>query len=85
MTRITQNFDQDIAKFTPRQMDAVRVMQSGNIKFMLYGGALGGGKSYFLRWYTVRRLMQLASLGFKEVTANRGAPKTSHSGILAAA
>lgn len=36
------------------------MLDSGLIKFLLYGGALGGGKSYFLRWYSVRRLIILA-------------------------
>jgi len=40
-------------------MEAIRHLDSGKIKFLLYGGALGGGKSYFLRWYGVRRLMVL--------------------------
>ena len=46
------DFDSEIANLTKneRQMEAVRVIDSGLIKFPLYGGALGGGKSYFLRW-----------------------------------
>lgn len=52
------NFDKDLAKFTPRQMQAVKELDSGKIKFLLYGGALGGGKSYFLRWCAVRLLMR---------------------------
>ena len=55
----TLDIDQDIAKFTPRQMEAVKALDSGGIKYFLYGGALGGGKSYFLRWYGVRRLIVL--------------------------
>jgi phage terminase large subunit len=51
------NFDSDVAKFTDRQMEAVRRLDSGTVKFLLYGGALGGGKSYFLRWILVRLLM----------------------------
>ena len=38
------NFDVDVAKFTERQMSAVRMLDSGQIKYLLYGGALGGGK-----------------------------------------
>ena len=53
------DFDTELAKFTDRQMQAVRHLDSGQIKFLLYGGALGGGKSYFLRWYGIRRLMVL--------------------------
>jgi hypothetical protein len=56
------NFDVDIAKFTERQMEAVRHLDlvfegKPPVKFLLYGGALGGGKSYFLRWCLVRLLM----------------------------
>lgn len=54
------DFDTELAKFTPRQMDAVRLLDSGRIKFLLYGGALGGGKSFFLRWWSLRRLYTLA-------------------------
>lgn len=51
------DFDKDIAKFTPRQLEACAAIDSGKYKFILYGGALGGGKSYFLRWVLVRLLM----------------------------
>lgn len=54
------DFDTEIAKFTTRQMEAVRQLDSGLVKFLLYGGALGGGKSYFLRWWSIRRLQILA-------------------------
>lgn len=66
MAATVPNFDSDIAKFSPRQIEAVKALDSGKIKFLLYGGALGGGKSYFLRWYGVRRLMTLsADFGIK--------------------
>lgn len=52
-------FDSEIAGFTNRQMEAIGHLDSGSIKYLLYGGALGGGKSYFLRWYGIRRLMIL--------------------------
>jgi hypothetical protein len=63
------NFDTELAKFTDRQMEAIKHLDSGVIKYLLYGGALGGGKSYFLRWYGIRRLMDLAVMGFKNCTA----------------
>jgi len=47
-----------MAHFTPRQMQAIRVIDSRIKKFILYGGAMGGGKSYFLRWVAVRLLMK---------------------------
>jgi len=53
------DFDMNIAKFTDRQKEALRHLDSGKVKFLLYGGALGGGKSYLLRWYGIRRLMVL--------------------------
>jgi hypothetical protein len=44
------DFDRDVAKFTERQMEAVRHLDRGYenpprspVKFLLYGGALGGG------------------------------------------
>lgn len=61
----TLNFDREFAKFTARQMQAVEAAKSH--KFILYGGALGGGKSFFLRWYAVRRLLTLYKRGFKDV------------------
>ncbi|MDP2363652.1 MAG: hypothetical protein Q8M94_07775, partial [Ignavibacteria bacterium] len=54
------NFERDVANFTPRQMDAVAALKFGLIKFLLYGGALGGGKSYFLRWIAVWLLMRFS-------------------------
>lgn len=51
------DFDKDIAHFTERQMEAAGVVDSRLSKYILYGGCLGGGKSYFLRWILVRLLM----------------------------
>jgi hypothetical protein len=56
------DFDKDVAKFTDRQLEVCRVTdlqlqtQNGG-KYILYGGCLGGGKSYLLRWWAVRYLM----------------------------
>lgn len=55
-------FDRDVAKFTERQIEAAHALDSGLIKYLLYGGALGGGKSYFLRWVAVRLLMDCFSV-----------------------
>ncbi|MFA5150665.1 MAG: Terminase-like family protein [Candidatus Omnitrophota bacterium] len=60
-TRPEFNFDVDVAKFTERQMEAVHALDSGLYKYLLYGGALGGGKSYFLRWAACRLLIHYAS------------------------
>ena len=63
------DFDRDIAKFSPRQLDAIAALDSGSVKYLLYGGAVGGGKSYFLRWYAIRRLMEFAQMGHRQVVA----------------
>lgn len=62
----TLNFDEDFAKFTPRQLEAITLLDSGLVKFLLFGGAVGGGKSYLLRWYAVRRLLTLHRMGIKK-------------------
>jgi hypothetical protein len=53
------DFDKEFCNFTDRQLNAIEKLDSGKVKFLLYGGALGGGKSYFLRRYAIRRLMIL--------------------------
>lgn len=53
-----------LANFTPRQKVAEDLLESGLKKFVLYGGALGGGKSYWLRWVSAKRHMLLASWGY---------------------
>ena len=71
-------FATDIAKFTDRQIEAMNLILRQFwpdpgcpfpiIKFLLYGGALGGGKSYFLRWILVLLLMAWFQLkGLKKV------------------
>jgi len=51
------DFDKDIAKFTERQMEVCAIIDQKIGKYILYGGCLGGGKSYLLRWIAVRMLM----------------------------
>ena len=63
MTEDTRNQDERIkfsglCQWTPRQRDALDALKAGK-RFLLYGGALGGGKSYFLRWILLRRLLEL--------------------------
>jgi hypothetical protein len=60
------NFDDDMAKFLPKQKEAVASLDSG-MKYVLYGGALGGGKSRFLRWYALRFLISCYIRGFRNV------------------
>jgi len=55
------DFDNDLAKFTPRQKQAIAALDNPLFKYLLYGGALGGGKSYLLRWAAARTLMVASS------------------------
>jgi len=48
----------ELCQFAPRQKEASRQLKNGK-RFLLYGGALGGGKSYWLRWVLLRRLLEL--------------------------
>lgn len=56
----------ELANFQPKQMEAhERVMQA---RFILYGGAAGGGKSYFLRWEAIYQCMYIfQKYGIKNV------------------
>src|SRR3989338_6296975 len=56
----------DLSHFTPKQHEASRMVKK--YKFVLYGGAMAGGKSYFLRWKLVRILLSFASRGLRNVT-----------------
>lgn len=51
------DFDSQIAKFHPRQQEAVNILDKTTGRYVLYGGAMGGGKSYLIRWYCARYLM----------------------------
>lgn len=53
------DFDTQIAKFHPRQMAAAHVFDKPTGRYILYGGAMGGGKSYWLRWMCARYLILL--------------------------
>jgi phage terminase large subunit len=56
----------DLCHFTEKQELASRAVK--DYKYVLYGGALGGGKSYFLRWKLIRMLLKFHSRGLKSVT-----------------
>jgi hypothetical protein len=55
----TVDFDTKIANFHPRQLQAAHVFDKITGRYLLYGGAMGGGKSYWLRWMCVRYLITL--------------------------
>jgi len=42
-----------LAKFQPKQLEAFHTLFDNRCKYLLYGGAAGGGKSYFIRWAAV--------------------------------
>jgi hypothetical protein len=46
----------ELAHFLPKQLEAAKA--SRRFKFVLYGGSLGSGKSYWLRWMMVYWLME---------------------------
>lgn len=58
----------ELAKFLPKQKEAQEA--SKRFKFTLYGGSLGSGKSYWLRWMMVYWLIKLyAKTGQKGIRA----------------
>ena len=46
----------ELAKFFPKQLEASKAASSH--KFTLYGGAMGGGKSYWIRWHVAEYLLE---------------------------
>lgn len=55
-----------LCHFTDKQKEASRQVKMK--KYLLYGGAMGGGKSYFLRWKLIRILLAFAARGHPNVT-----------------
>ena len=57
----------DLAHFSPKQEEACRA--SKRFRFVFYGGSMGSGKSYFLRWmclyWLFRFHMQTKKLGIR--------------------
>lgn len=49
----------ELCKFQPKQIEAAKAAR--DFRFLFFGGAVGGGKSYFLRWYAIRLLLYYAS------------------------
>ncbi len=57
----------DLCRFEPKQVAASRA--AGAHKFTLYGGSRGPGKSYWLRWYLLKRLLRRAARGITGVVS----------------
>lgn len=58
----------DLIKPTPKQRECFQATNSH--RFTLYGGAAGGGKSYVLRWWLIRQLInRFADTGITGLTA----------------
>lgn len=77
----------ELTNFSPKQKIATET--ADKFKFTLYGGAMGGGKSYWLRWYSIRWLIKtFTETGIKGLTAalfceNYPTLKDRHLGKLA--
>lgn len=66
MSSETQNVKiSSVLNFFPKQLEALEAVKKH--KFVLYGGAMGGGKSRWLRWLAVYLLISYASRGLKNV------------------
>lgn len=58
----------ELAQFQPKQIEAWYTLLQPETKYLLYGGAAFGGKSYFLRWAMIGLGMYYYSkYGFKNV------------------
>ncbi len=60
----------ELCHFTPRQWQATEAADGH--RYTLFGGSRGPGKSFFLRWYSVRRLLIWAARGHKGVRVMLG-------------
>ena len=56
----------ELSGFRPKQIQASRVADTH--RFTLFGGARGPGKSYWLRWYALRQLLDLHRHGIDHVS-----------------
>lgn len=66
MTQKIENVSlKELLSFFPRQLEALEAVKTH--KFTLFGGAMGGGKSRWLRWVAVYLLLSYASRGLKNV------------------
>lgn len=51
----------DLAGFQPKQQEAWKTLWNTDVKYMLYGGSMGPGKSYTLRWSALGYLLKIFS------------------------
>lgn len=56
----------ELSGFRPKQIQASRVADTH--RFTLFGGARGPGKSYWLRWYALRQILNLHRQGIDHVS-----------------
>ncbi len=56
----------ELSGFRPKQIQASRIADTH--RFTLFGGARGPGKSYWLRWYALRQLLDLHRHGIDHVS-----------------
>lgn len=57
----------ELINFQPKQNEALNQLLSPQCKYLLYGGAAGGGKSYFLRWAALWLGLYYLSKGIRNV------------------
>ena len=58
----------DVVHFSPKQLEATNAADEHT--YILYGGAAYGGKSYWLRWYPIIKLIKWhKQLGLKGIRA----------------
>lgn len=55
----------DLLHFSPKQEEARKAALK--YRYVLYGGAMAGGKSYWLRWMLIYHLVRWAARGFEHV------------------
>lgn len=55
----------ELTHFNDKQKLAEQAVN--DYKYVLYGGAVGGGKSYWIRWMLIKLLLQWAAKGYKGI------------------